>query len=56
MTEPINLICFAHAGAFPNMFYPCDTVAGIWNGEMFDNRTPPTWWSLDPVPAVSKSD
>lgn len=28
-------------GTFLNMFYPWDTVAGIWNGEMFDNRTPP---------------
>jgi len=26
---------------FLNMFYPWETVAGIWNGEIFDKRTPP---------------
>lgn len=38
---PLEVYPMGGPATFLNMFYPWDTVAGIWNGKMFDGRTPP---------------
>jgi hypothetical protein len=38
---PLEVYSMGTSETFLNMFYPWQTVAGIWNGEMFADRTPP---------------
>lgn len=38
---PPEVYSMGEPGTFLNMFYPWETVTGIWNGDIFDNQTPP---------------
>lgn len=38
---PPEVYSMGEPATFLNTFYPWDTVSGIWDGEMFSNRTPP---------------